>query len=197
MDKQSFTSSHPMKNVDRYIVGILQDHEVHATQIKNIIQMRPNYSCFDKLDKRNKAEQKAEKEADEEEEELKQVTVKFSRIENERIKKAREKSFNVISQRGAEEPWCETLWHPQTATASELEKQKLFASNIEATGQTLSLSNKEYFDNLVSTDDKVICVTDGMPSRNISRKILRNMSLLDQLKVILRDGEYIKLNMQN
>lgn len=177
-----------MKNVDRYIIGILQDHEVHATQIKNIIQMRPNYSCFDKLDKRNKAEQKAEKEADDEEEEVRQVTVKFSRIENERIKKAREKSFNVISQRGAGEPWCETLWHPQSASASKLERQKLFASNVEPSGHALSLSNKEYFDNLVCTDEKAVCVTDRLPSSAISRKILRNMSLLDQLKLILRDG---------
>lgn len=194
MDKQSFVSCLPMKNVDRYIVGILQDREVHASQIQNIIQMRPSYTCFDKLDKRNKAEQKADNDADDADEEIKQVTVKFSRIENERIKKAREKSFNVISQRGAEEPWCEAMWHAKDSTASELEKQKLFATNNEASGHALSLSNREYFDNLVSIEEKVISVTDGIPNCVISRELLLNMSLLDQLKVILRDAKVLDYN---
>lgn len=179
-----------MNHVNRYIVGILQDNEVHATQIKNIIQMRPNYSCFDKLDKRTKTEQKAEKAAEDDDEEIKQVTVKFSRNENERIKKAREKSFNVISQRGAEEPWCETLWHPKNDSASELERQKLFSSNVEPSGHSLSLTSKEYFDSLVCIEEKIVCVADGVPTNCvISREFLRNMALVDQLKVILRDGK--------
>ncbi len=80
--------------------------------------MRQTFSYFDKQDKRTKDEKRAEEGADEEVEDLKQVTVKFARAENEKMKKAREKSYNYISQLGADEPWWETLWHPNKSYES-------------------------------------------------------------------------------
>lgn len=38
----------------------------------------------------------------------KAVTVKFARRENERMKKAREKSFNYLNAKSQEEPWYQT-----------------------------------------------------------------------------------------
>jgi hypothetical protein len=64
--------------------------------------MRQNYSYFDKGDKRTKAEEKAENGSDEEAEDLKQVTVKFARSgDAEKIKRAKERSYNFISNIGA------------------------------------------------------------------------------------------------
>lgn len=94
--------------------------------------MRPNFSYFDKSDKRKRAEQKAEHEADLDEEEPKQVTVKFARTENDSIRKAREKSFNFISQKSADEAWCETMWWPKDSQQATLEREKLFAVGSHA-----------------------------------------------------------------
>lgn len=96
--------------------------------------MRPSFSYFDKSDKRTKAEQKAENEADQEEEEATQITVKFARTENDSIRKAREKSFNFISQKNAEEAWCETMWYGKDSQQAELERQKLFAVANDSMG---------------------------------------------------------------
>lgn len=188
MDKQTFLSSLPMDNVDKYIVGILQDGEVHVSQLSGILQMRPSYSYFDKLDKRNKAEKKAENEADIDDEELKQVTVQFSRIENEKMKKARERVN--FTEKGVDEPWCEIMFHKKKSTAAELEKQKLFAAKTEMTGHALSLSNQEYFDSLV-VSDAIPMEAESLQGTVIPRDTLKNMPLLEQLKVILKDGKVL------
>lgn len=39
-----------------------------------------------------------------------QVNVKFKRLETDLAKKAREKSYEAITQRIAEEPWYDALW---------------------------------------------------------------------------------------
>lgn len=75
MDRQSFVSTKPMENVNKYVVGMYQDKEIHVSPLTGILQMRPSFSYFDKSDKRNKAEQKAENDADLDEEEPKQVSV--------------------------------------------------------------------------------------------------------------------------
>lgn len=50
----------------------------------------------------------AEVSGGEDEEEAKQITVKFARQESERVKRARERSFNYLSKKSAEEPWYHT-----------------------------------------------------------------------------------------
>ena len=73
-----------------------------------ILQMRQSFSYFDKQDKRTKAEQKVENESD------------------DKLHKAREKSNNFVSKIGADEPWCETLWHLHKSYEAELERKKIF-----------------------------------------------------------------------
>jgi DNA-directed RNA polymerase III subunit RPC5 len=52
-----------------------------------------------------------ENSGDDDEEEAKQVTVKFARQENERFKAAKERSFNTLSKKSAEEPWRHVEYH--------------------------------------------------------------------------------------
>lgn len=121
-----------MENISKYVLGILHKednhNEIRVVPLNGIVQMRPSFSYFDKSDKRQKAEQKAENEADMEEEEPTQITVKFARQENENVRKAREKSFNFLSKKCADEAWCETMWYTKDSHQAELERQKLFAA---------------------------------------------------------------------
>lgn len=188
MDRQSYISSKPMDNVKKYIVGYLRDKEVHASLLKGVIQMRPNFSHFDKSDKRKKAEQKADQESDVEEEEPRQITVKFARIENDRLRKAREKSYNYWSQRSAEEPWCETLWHNTDSADSELERQKLFASSTQST-HVFSLTNKDYIDKLIPAETEFSNLDVLLPQTVVSMTKLKSLPLTEQIKQILIDGE--------
>lgn len=131
MDRQAFVSTRPLENTDRFLVGVMQDKEIHVTPLSGgILQMRPSFSYFDKSDVRSKAEKKAENDADMDEEEAKQVTVQFARTENENVRKAREKSFGVVSQKGADEPWCETVYYARDTPEAALEREKLFATNV-------------------------------------------------------------------
>uniref|UniRef100_U5EU45 Putative sex-lethal interactor n=1 Tax=Corethrella appendiculata TaxID=1370023 RepID=U5EU45_9DIPT len=191
MDKQTFISSKPIDDVNRYMICIYQDKEIHGTPLTGIVQMRQTFSYFDKEDKRKKAEQKAENDADNEEDELKQVTVKFARVENEKIKKAREKSFNYLSQIEADEPWCETMWHPPGSTRSELEKQRLFTTNSVPIGDSLQLSAKEYMNQLINKEIGDKSVADALATNVVSIHKLNTLTLVDQLKVILRDAKVI------
>jgi hypothetical protein len=56
----------------------------------------------------------------EEEEGEKQVTVKFARQESDRVKKAREQSYNFLSKRSAEEKWYQTQYHPSDSRMAEV-----------------------------------------------------------------------------
>lgn len=193
MDKQSFLSSKPIEDVNRYMVCVLQDREIHATPVKGIVSMRQVFSYFDKQDKRTKAEQKAEQDADADEEELKQVTVKFARTENEKVRKAREKSFNYISKIESEEPWCETFWHTKNSTTAELERHKLFCSTTTRDGpdSALNVGMSEYLDMLISKEKTDRNIDSMLPSRVICMHKLKKMTLVDQIKVILKDGEFV------
>uniref|UniRef100_A0A182P6C8 DNA-directed RNA polymerase III subunit RPC5 n=1 Tax=Anopheles epiroticus TaxID=199890 RepID=A0A182P6C8_9DIPT len=198
MDKQSFLSTKPIEDVGRYLVCVMQDGEVHATPLKGIVAMRQMFSYFDKQDTRTKAEQKAERDADGtgEDEELTQVTVKFA--ENERMRKAREKSFNYLSEMEAEEPWCETFWHEKTSSTAELEKQKLFSgTGVSGSGRqavdnaALNVRPSEYMEMLISKEKTDRNIDSLLPSKVVCMHKLIQLSLEEQLKVILTDAKVI------
>uniref|UniRef100_A0A182QF70 DNA-directed RNA polymerase III subunit RPC5 n=1 Tax=Anopheles farauti TaxID=69004 RepID=A0A182QF70_9DIPT len=200
MDKQSFLSAKPIEDVSRYLVCVMQDGEVHATPLKGIVAMRQMFSYFDKQDKRTKAEQKAEQDADggAEDEELTQVTVKFARTENEKVRKAREKSFNYLSKMEAEEPWCETFWHDKNSSTAELERQKLFggasggvSGRMDTDSAALNVRPVEYMDMLISKEKTDRNIDSLLPSRVVCMHKLKQLPLLEQLKVILTDAKVI------
>lgn len=167
--------------------------------------MRQNYSYFDKGDKRVKAEQKAENGSDDEAEDVTQVTVKFARSgDAEKIKKARERSYHFISHIGADEPWCEALIYPKSTSQSEIERQKIPLSQHATAGVFSSISPNEYFSDLIN--DEATLNATIVPSNEaadddkeakaptirgpISKKQIKKLPLLEQIKVFLKDGEF-------
>lgn len=172
--------------------------------------MRQTYSYFDKGDNRKNSE-KGDMEADDEatEVDLKQVTVKFARTgDTEKIKKAREKSYHFISQIGKDEPWCETFIYPKHSPESAIERQRIphITNASDEHIKFINIPPTEYFGNLVDTeahsldiavaqiptDDKEIKIeTIRGP---ISQRKIKKFQLLDQLKLILRDGKLLSFN---
>lgn len=170
-------------------------------------QMRQNYSYFDKGDKRTKAEQKAENGSDDEAEDLKQVTVKFARSgDADKIKKARERSYHFISHIGADEPWCEALIYPKNSSQSEIERQKIPLAHHAIDGHFTSIPPNEYFSDLISDDatlnaalpaigedDAESEVKTPLVRGPISKKQVKKLALLEQIKVFLKDGKFVHL----
>uniref|UniRef100_A0A336M4B5 CSON011946 protein n=1 Tax=Culicoides sonorensis TaxID=179676 RepID=A0A336M4B5_CULSO len=199
MDKQSYLSSVSMQNVERFCVGVIRDGEMYLTPIKGIYQMRPSFSYFDKQDKRAKADKKAEDgDGGDGEEEMKQVTVKFARNESEKVKKAREKSYNYISRMGAEEPWCETMWYPASSEMASMESQKLLQSSSNFTPDVLNMDSKSYVDQLISDSSE----TKKDPSealaelnKVISNRKAKSLPLADQIKTILLNAKVVPFSL--
>jgi DNA-directed RNA polymerase III subunit RPC5 len=171
--------------------------------------MRQTYSYFDKGDKRTKAEQKAENGSDEEAEDLKQVTVKFARSgDADKIKKARERSYHFISHIGADEPWCEALIYPKSTSQSEIERQKIPLAHHSIDGHFTSIPPNEYFSDLISDDATLNAalpvIVEGEEESEvkgplirgpISKKQVKKLPLLEQIKVFLKDGEFVGFSM--
>lgn len=193
MDKQSFVSAKLINDVEKYVVCTVQDRELHITPIKSIVQLRQTFSYIDKHDKRKK-DSKKDSDNEEEDEEMQQVTVKFSRTESDRVRKAREKSFSFISQIGAEEPWCETFWHSKKTSTAELERQKLYTTHTNVAVDALSLTAEKYLDALLQdrrNESAKLAAELALPQNVISMNKLRKMSLLDQIKHLLIDSKLL------
>ncbi|CAD7004910.1 DNA-directed RNA polymerase III subunit RPC5 [Ceratitis capitata] len=191
MDKQAFISTRSLDDVDKYVVGIFSDKELHLTPLANILQLRPSLSHFDKEDKRIKAEEKALNDEDDEEE-LQQVTVKFAKagVGNKKLKTKEKQGYANFIKRSNEESWCETYWHPRKSPTAELERQKLFATNQQL-NLALELDSHKYVRKLLPDDGKDQGIDAVLPPKVISKARLKSMSLVDQLKVVLKDARML------
>ncbi|XP_026728901.1 DNA-directed RNA polymerase III subunit RPC5 [Trichoplusia ni] len=153
MDKIVYESSTPCTETEHYAVAILQDKELHCTPIQGVIQMRPSYSYYDKQDKHQKDKNNSDSDEEEKEAEAQQVTVKFARQETEVSKKAREKSFETMSQKVNEESWYDALWKSSETDHAELERMKLFSATASS-GSALLVGAREYVRALVPAAPK-------------------------------------------
>lgn len=195
---EKITLNSSLVNDPRYAVGVMIDKNLHLMPVKSIYQMRQNFVHLSKAEKRSTQNQKQDQDSDEEMEDLKQVTVKFAKTgDAEKIKKAKERSYHFISQIGADEPWCESLIHPKTSNQSEMERHKITEMNCNDDESFTGLSSNDYFPQLLS--DKLsfeaVELKREENSKNLdsigplSKQQIRKLPLLDQIKVILKDGE--------
>lgn len=195
---EKITLNSSLVNDPRYAVGVMIDKNLHLMPVKSIYQMRQNFVHLTKAEKRSNSNQKQDQDSDEEIEDLKQVTVKFAKTgDAEKIKKAKERSYHFISQIGADEPWCESLIHPKSSNQSAIERNKITEMNTNNDDSFTGLSSNEYFPQLLS--DKLsfeaVEIKRDENSKNLdsigplSKQQIRKLPLLDQIKVILKDGK--------
>jgi len=129
MDTQVLTGGKAVTDTSRYAVGILNNNELHLTQVKGVMSMRPNLTYLDKSDKRSKQEgrnldpDEPQAEADEKPE---AITVKFNKPETERTIKWKEKSYQNLIKKEAEEPWINMRFNQLRSVKWDDESQNLF-----------------------------------------------------------------------
>lgn len=185
MDRMTWKSSRLLGDTNNYAVGVLNEGELHLTPLKGVVSLRPTFSYLDKSDKRQTNSQE-ESSGGEEEEELKQVKVKFARQENERIKKAREQSYDYHSKLSSSEPWYHTHYITSNSDEAELERSKLYCSQITEKVADLSLDGENYLNYLIDPD-----AVDESTS-GASKRCLKAMNLADQVRSIMKEARLLQ-----
>jgi len=151
MDRQVLTSSRAVADCGRYAVGILNDNELHLTEVKSILHMRPCLGYLDKGDKTAKSEGRVLDDPDdpvEETEDIKPVTVKFAKGDPEKNKKYMEKTYAYQQKKAEEEPWIKARFHQIKSEVWEDESQKMFCSKMEDEVTELDLPPDKYLESL-------------------------------------------------
>lgn len=134
MDTQVLSGGRAVADTSRYAVGIINNGELHLTQVKGVLTVRPNLNYLDKSDKRAKAEGRTADPDDptpEQDEKPEAVTVKFSKGENDRSAKWKEKSYQHMIKKEEEEPWINLQFSQVKSTRWEDESQNLFCNAME------------------------------------------------------------------
>jgi len=148
MDKQVLCGTAAVTDPGRYAVGILDNNELHLTEVKGLLHLRPSLGYLDKSDRTAKSEGRVSADPDDPTEtEVKPpeaVTVKFARGDPERNKKYKEKSYDYQMKRVEEEPWVETNFHQLKTGAWEEVSQRMFCGKMEHDVKSLDETPERY-----------------------------------------------------
>ncbi|XP_075231012.1 RNA polymerase III subunit E isoform X2 [Lycorma delicatula] len=194
MDKTSLQSVKVLADIASTAVASFSGKHVVLSPLTGIISLQPSFPYLDLTEKRAREELKERGSMDfsaieEEEDKDKQITVKFARQESERMKRARERSFNYLSMKSAEEPWYDTNYYPSTSRESEMERQKLQLSKERGEDETSSLCLKpqQYIQNLLPSLQEESWIIPSLPSNVLSLTAIKALPLSEQVRLILRD----------
>lgn len=195
MDKKTLYSSRVLADVGSIAVATIRDEKFILSPVKGVISMYPGFPYLDITDKRAKEEAKEQGDVDvsggEEEDEAKQITVKFARQESERVKRAREKSFNYLSKKSAEEPWYHTEFFTSETRSAEVERAKFISVPLEDQISSLSLTPDQYMNDLIPSQEDLSWTTPALPCHLISMTALRSLPLSEMVQTVLKEVKVI------
>lgn len=197
MDKQVLTSTRAVASGDNYAIGLLRPGELHLTPLHAIVQMKPSFSYMDRTDtEKDKVSGDAFADGEEEEEEPKAVTVRFASTETDRMKKARERSYNFLQQQMANEPWTKVSFHAFGSEMSSVERTMLLCPQMDQDMSDLPGTPEDYFKSLV-IENESNCGS-GKPTSasnqaacSQSVHALQKLPLPDQIKAIMTSAKVI------
>uniref|UniRef100_A0A1B6DQ29 DNA-directed RNA polymerase III subunit RPC5 n=1 Tax=Clastoptera arizonana TaxID=38151 RepID=A0A1B6DQ29_9HEMI len=190
MDKTSLISTRMLLDTGTIAVAAVQDKKFIISPVKGVISLQPGFPHLDITDKRAKEEAKEHGDdvsGGEEEEESKQVTVKFARQDNERLKRARERSYDYLSKKSAEEKWFHTQYHNPTTRIAEIERSKFKTVELEDRLSTMCLTPQQYMDNLIPSQQDLSWTMPNLPSHVTSLTALRNLPLAEIVQAVMKE----------
>jgi len=148
MDKQLLTGARAVADSGRYAVGILDNNELHLTEVKGLLHLRPSLGYLDKSDRTAKAEGRVTADQDDpvdsEPAKPEAITVKFARGDPERNKKFKEKSYDYQMKRVEEEPWVEAKYHQMKTRNWEEISQRMFCGAMDTDVKNLNETPDKY-----------------------------------------------------
>jgi len=144
MDKQILAGSSAVEKTGRYAVGILNDNELHLTQLEGVVSLRPSLGYLDKSDSRSKTSASSDPDAETPDVKPEAVTVKFARGDPEKNKKYKERSFEYQQKLQDEEAWVEADFHQMRGASWDAESQKMFCGAMDNTVAPMEKSPDDY-----------------------------------------------------
>ncbi|CAB0028008.1 unnamed protein product [Trichogramma brassicae] len=189
MDRIFLKSSRAEPNCDNYAIAIYQNDELHITPLKGIIQMRPDFSYLDRVDKKFKDSGKNGGEgfvdADDEEPEEIEVHAKFTKNISDYAKQQREKSFQTHARKSMEEEWVPCKFQ----RAEEPIKEEMFCHKVDNDrSNDLKITQSDYLNILVPVKNTKLKSNVNMNPIN-TLSYIKTLPLLEQISLLLKDAK--------
>jgi DNA-directed RNA polymerase-3 subunit RPC5 len=219
LNKEILKSVEVKPTLSQYCIALIRNDcpEVHLTPINSVIQFRPSFHYLDKSEinfGKNKHNSKDESEAEadassqdesEAQTEVQTITMRFAGPDEERLRKAREKSFNYLQQQVAKDPWIELNFHPIKSHSSTEEKMSLLFnssqdnrndsndSNTSFTSlenflDSIKLSNEE----LLRTKSALELSSNSLEKPSLSQ--IRSFPLAEQVRLLLINAKILSFD---
>ena len=144
MDKQTLVGSSAVEKTGRYAVAILNDNELHLTQVEGVVSLRPSLGYLDKSDLRSKTSAGTDPDAEAPDVKPEAVTVKFARGDPEKNKKYKERSFEYQQKLQDEEAWVEADFNQMKGPTWDAESQKMFCGAMDNSVAPMEKSPDDY-----------------------------------------------------
>nr|CAI5834613.1 unnamed protein product [Callosobruchus analis] len=188
VDRVLLQSQKTIKDANKYAVATYNGREIHLTALKGIYQFRPIFPYMGKGQKR-KTETDANQDSDEEAgpSGAQQVTVRFKSLDEKK-----QHSYRMLQSKKADEPWIECEWNKSDSTPSCVERLKLISDCSDDLNQTNLLTNSEYVKLLIPEDKEQAPLEPTLPSHVLSLHSLRALPILEQCRLLLKDGKHTK-----
>uniref|UniRef100_UPI00358F1173 DNA-directed RNA polymerase III subunit RPC5 isoform X2 n=1 Tax=Myxine glutinosa TaxID=7769 RepID=UPI00358F1173 len=172
--------------------------ELHLTPLHGMLQLRPGFSYLDKADARHRENENihdGDSSQEEPEEDVKQITVRFARPENDRARQKRMQSYEYMRQKQSEEQWHHLAYHGSKDSRADFERHYLFAqSSGMVTGSELNKTPKEYLAMLMPQAQKEAESKTVIPSNMVSMSQLRTLPLSDQVKTLMKNVKVLQFS---
>lgn len=150
---------------------------------------------MDKILKRKRDVNSTSNESDEEDESgpsnAQQVTVKFAKDDKNNKKNVEMLSYKKLLEKSAEEAWMECQWQNTNSAYCMVQSQKLLADSLVDSTHVMNMSKSDYIRLLVPEDKEQAQIKPSLPSNVMSLHALRELPVLEQCKLLLKDGKSI------
>ncbi|CAH1987468.1 unnamed protein product [Acanthoscelides obtectus] len=185
IDRVLLQSQKTIKEANKYAVATYNGKEIHLTALKGIHQFRPIFPYMGKGQKR-KTETDANQDSDDDAgpSGAQQVTVRFKSLDERK-----QPTYKALQTKKADEPWVECDWNESHSTPSCVERLKLISDCADDLSQAKVLSNSEYVKLMIPEDKEQAPLEPTLPSHVLSLHSLRALPILEQCRLLLKDGK--------
>jgi len=180
----------------RYVIGVVNNGELHLTPLNDVVQMRPSYNYLDIAE--SKATQggkgapgAGESSQDEGEDESRPVTVRFAPHESEDALARRMASYEHFKRQVDEEAWVNVRHCPIDSYESHMGRLQLIAEKkFEST--EFYLTSTKYLNKLIPPQEAEISAVASLPSNVLSLAALKAMPRDERIKALMRSVRAIR-----
>ena len=201
MDKQFLSSTVANIPAHQYVIGIMQEGELHLLPLTSVLQFRPSFNYLDKSNVSDKDTSLVAEDdmSHDEEEEVKAVQVKFARQETDEAKARRMATYDYLQKKQEEESWLNIRFHARDDVLSHKERDFVLNSIDEQNYSNFSncfgsIDPMTYLEKLLPKATVLENTKPAMPATVLSMMELKKLPLGDQVKALLINAKILRFS---